>query len=166
MFVAVLIIKRLKNNDEFQDEDEEEDVEDIDSERIEDSGDFSETFQEKQDEVLNEFESEKENIPEHNNFTNLNDEPENLTKTLQQNLTNDKIKKAKELELGVGELDLALNIRAKLKGKKRLAGKEEFIIEMYNHGMTIENIAKKLNLNFGEVDLVIGLNKHRLLKHR
>jgi tetratricopeptide (TPR) repeat protein len=74
----------------------------------------------------------------------------------------EKIQKAKELNVGVGELDLALNLKAKMRNKHKLTSQEDLILEMYREGMRKEEIARKLQINYGEVDLVIELNKHKL----
>lgn len=156
IFVAFIIIRKNKKSDEEFEYDEEEEL----TEHEDDS--FKHVFQQQKDEIIH----EEDYIAEEESGDPELTVEENINRTLQHELTDEKTKKTKEMELGVGELDLALNIKAKLKNKRKLAGKEELIIEMYNHGMNIEEIAKELNLNFGEVDLVIGLNKHRLLKDR
>lgn len=76
----------------------------------------------------------------------------------------EKIRKARELNIGVGEIDLALNLKEKLKSVNKLSDRESLILEMFRTGFTKEEIAKKLQLNYGEVELVIELNRHKLKK--
>ncbi len=155
VMVVILIFHRSgKMTEEVEPEEEYDEEEDYPEPEIENKREIGyERLPAEEENIVDDEQYTTGSIPE--NYE-LEAEPED----------EEKIRKARELELGVGELDLALNIRSKLKNRKRLAGKEEFIIEMYNQGLKLEEIAKELNLNYGEVDLVIGLNKHRLLKHR
>ncbi len=82
------------------------------------------------------------------------DFPDDAEKTRQQAL-----KLARELNLGQGEVELALKLSAMQHQTMRERDLRSHIMELYHQNMSIDEIAKAANLGKGEVELFLRLAK-------
>ncbi|GAB4175821.1 MAG: hypothetical protein Kow00108_11050 [Calditrichia bacterium] len=166
LLLFVIVIAWLKKNSVKEELEEEEGNREIREDLSEREREFLEMLQKKQSEIeepVLQGKSNEEMVNIVKEEVQVEEEP--IEETMMEPEEHDeKVEKARELNVGVGELDLALNLKAKMRNKNNLASQEDLILEMFREGIKKEEIAKKLQLNFGEVDLVIELNKHKLKK--
>ncbi len=80
---------------------------------------------------------------------------------LDVNEPSDRLKLARSLNLGVGELELALNLKAHQRNVHRSISREEQIARLHAHHLDIAEIARRMRIGQGEVEFYLAMQEKR-----
>jgi hypothetical protein len=78
---------------------------------------------------------------------------------LDVNEPSDRLRLAKSLNLGVGELELALNLKAHQRNVHRSISREEQIARLHAHHLDIAEIARRMRIGQGEVEFYLAMQE-------
>ena len=70
-----------------------------------------------------------------------------------------RLKLARSLNLGVGELELALNLKAHQRNVHKNLSREEQIARLYQKNLNVAEIARRMKIGQGEVEFYLAMQK-------
>lgn len=116
------------------------------------------------DKTENEGLMEEENVPSSQVTEEFvgRDEKEHSNLSVEEDTVPDRADVARLLNLGVGEIELALNLTVHQRQAQKKRTLESEIEEMYERNISVTEIARRMHLGQGEVELLLALRKKKV----